>query len=97
MTEEKQTRVYLSLVPFTLSLFPCLRYEKLKPDNEILLRFEVPFKKNEADKEQIDGQCDTRIAFYFLPGFFHTAAPVDIVEDHYSMLITLFQKEIEIA
>ena len=67
---------------FFLFLFvpAVLGTSNLKSNLKVLLYLSGP-NKDKPDPKQINGNGDLGMGFYFLPGFFHTFAPIDIIKN----------------
>lgn len=72
-------------------------YQLLESDAK--MRFLLLFGAEEynADKEEINGQCNCRVSLYFGPGLLHLSTPMDIVKDQDCLIMGFFFSPLEIA
>ena len=57
----------------------------------MLFLFKIGVDENDPDKKKIDAQCYPFVLLYFLPCFFHFAAPMNIIEHENAGWQSLFE------
>jgi hypothetical protein len=57
----------------------------------MLFLFKIGVDENDPDKKKIDAQCYPFVLLYFLPCFFHFAAPMNIIEHENAGRQSLFE------
>ena len=62
----------------------------------MLLHFELFFNENDTNKKQVDGKCYLWMLFDLLPCSFHFGAPMNIVENQESVIMSKSQQLLEI-
>src|SRR5687768_3731525 len=63
----------------------------------MLTHFEFGPKKNITQEKQVYGTRYRRMIFYLFPGFFHFTAPVNIIQNDYTVMVSFHGKLVEIT